>query len=191
MAKSAQHEEEYLLIEKILEGKQDLYKILVERYSSMVFHVVRRFEKDSDEVEELAQEIFVKAYEKLRQFNENSKFSTWLYTIAMNHCRDYAKNVRRKNHRISEMDSGFLDSNYTEQQTPHLKMEIKEWGQLLMKSLLQLSDDYSEPFLMKYRDGMSYKTMSEETGVSESALKVRVHRARKELKILLENEVQS
>lgn len=191
MAKSAQHEEEYLLIEKILEGKQDLYKILVERYSSMVFHVVRRFEKDSDEVEELAQEIFVKAYEKLRQFNENSKFSTWLYTIAMNHCRDYAKNVRRKNHRISEMDSGFLDSNYSEQQTPHLKMEIKEWGQLLMKSLLQLSDDYSEPFLMKYRDGMSYKTMSEETGVSESALKVRVHRARKELKILLENEVQS
>ena len=191
MAKSAQHEEEYLLIEKILEGKQDLYKILVERYSSMVFHVVRRFEKDSDEVEELAQEIFVKAYEKLRQFNENSKFSTWLYTIAMNHCRDYAKNVRRKNHRISEMDSGFLDSNYTEQQTPHLKMEIKEWGQLLMKSLIQLSDDYSEPFLMKYRDGMSYKTMSEETGVSESALKVRVHRARKELKILLENEVQS
>jgi len=191
MAKSAQHEEEYLLIEKILEGKQDLYKILVERYSSMVFHVVRRFEKDSDEVEELAQEIFVKAYEKLRQFNENSKFSTWLYTIAMNHCRDYAKNVRRKNHRISEMDSGFLDSNYSEQQTPHLKMEIKEWGQLLMKSLIQLSDDYSEPFLMKYRDGMSYKTMSEETGVSESALKVRVHRARKELKILLENEVQS
>jgi len=191
MAKSAQHEEEYRLIEKILEGKQDLYKILVERYSSMVFHVVRRFEKDADEVEELAQEIFVKAYEKLRQFNENSKFSTWLYTIAMNHCRDYAKNVRRKNHRISEMDSGFLDSNYTEQQTPHLKMEIKEWGQLLMKSLLQLSDDYSEPFLMKYRDGMSYKTMSEETGVSESALKVRVHRARKELKILLENEVQS
>lgn len=191
MAKSAQHEEEYLLIEKILEGKQDLYKILVERYSSMVFHVVRRFEKDSDEVEELAQEIFVKAYEKLRQFNENSKFSTWLYTIAMNHCRDYAKNVRRKNHRISEMDSGFLDSNYSEQQTPHLKMEIKEWGQLLKQSLLQLSDDYSEPFLMKYRDGMSYKTMSEETGVSESALKVRVHRARKELKILLENEVQS
>lgn len=189
MAISAQNEE-YQLIEKILNGKQDLYEILVERYSSMVFHVVRRFEKDPDEVEELAQEIFVKAYEKLRQFNSNSKFSTWLYSIAMNHCRDYAKNVRRKNHRISEMDSGFIDSNLTEQQTPHLKMEIKEWGQLLKKSLLQLADDYSEPFLMKYRDGMSYKTMSEETGVSESALKVRVHRARKELKTILENEVQ-
>ncbi len=190
MSESAQNEE-FRLIERILKGKQDLYETLVERYSSMVFHVVRRFEKDPDEVEELAQEIFVKAYEKLRQFNENSKFSTWLYSIAMNHCRDYAKNVRRKNYRISEMEPGFLDSNFTEQQTPHLKMEIKEWGNLLKQSLLKLSEDYSRPFLMKYRDGMSYKTMSEETGVSESALKVRVHRARKELKTLLENEVQS
>lgn len=190
MGRSVQNED-FQLINKILNGKQDLYEILVERYSSMVFHVVRRFEKDQDEVEELAQEIFVKAYEKLHQFNENSKFSTWLYTIAMNHCRDYAKNVRRKNQRLSEMESGFLDSNLIEQQTPHLKMEIKEWGRLLKQSLLKLSDDYSQPFLMKYRDGMSYKTMSEETGVSESALKVRVHRARKELKSLLENEVQS
>lgn len=190
MSKSDQNEE-FQLINKILNGNQDLFEILVERYSSMVFHIVRRFEKDPDVVEELAQEIFVKSYEKLSQFSENSKFSTWLYAIAMNHCRDYSKNVRRKNQRLSEMDSGFLDTNYVEQETPHLKMEIKEWGRLLKQSLLSLSDDYSEPFLMKYRDGMSYKTMSEETGVSESALKVRVHRARKELKTLLENKVQS
>ncbi|WP_069130151.1 sigma-70 family RNA polymerase sigma factor [Rhodohalobacter halophilus] len=90
MSKSSQNEE-YQLIEKILNGNQDLYEVLVDRYSSMVFYVVRRFEKDPDEVEELAQEIFVKAYEKLHQFKENSKFSTWLYTIAMNHGRDYAE----------------------------------------------------------------------------------------------------
>jgi len=189
MSESAEHDE-FQLIEKILAGERNSYSVLVERYSSMVFHVVRRFEKDSDEAEELAQQIFVKAYEKLDRFNQKSKFSTWLYSIAMNHCRDYAKNIRRENRRLSDMESGFLDSNLIEEHTPHLKLELSEWDQLLQKSLLKLSDDYSEPFLMKYRDGMSYKAMSEETGVSESALKVRVHRARKELKSRLENEVQ-
>ncbi|SRR6056297_802280 len=181
--------EEFQLVEKILAGKRDLYSVLVERYSSMVFHVVRRFEKDSDEAEELAQQIFVKAYERLDQFNKKSKFSTWLYTVAMNHCRDYAKNIRRDNRRFSEMESDFIDMNLTDQQTPHLKLEFSEWGKLLKKSLLELSDDYSLPFLMKYRDGMSYKAMSEKTGVTISALKVRVHRARKELKSRLENKV--
>ena len=189
MSEEAAHEE-FQLVDKILAGQRDLYSVLVERYSSMVFHVVRRFEKDSDEAEELAQQIFVKAYERLDQFNKKSKFSTWLYSIAMNHCRDYKKNIRRDNRRISEMESGFVDVNFTDQQTPHLKLELKEWGKLLKQSLYELSDDYSLPFLMKYRDGMSYKAMSEETGVSISALKVRVHRAQKELKSRLENEVQ-
>lgn len=189
MSISAQSDEEFELIEKILSGQNELYRELVDRYSSMVFHVVRGFIKDPDEVEELSQQIFVKAYEKLDRFQMDSKFSTWLYTIAKNHCRDYAKNIRRSNSRVSEMEEDFLESNYTDKQTPHLQLEQKEWGYLLNQAMKKLSDDYSGPFLMKYRDGMSYRTMSETTGVSESALKVRVHRARKELKTLLENEV--
>lgn len=181
---------EFELIDQILGGSRDRYSVLVNRYAPVVFHVVRRFERDEDEVEELAQQIFVKAYEKLGKFNKNSAFSSWLYTIAMNHCRDYAKNIRRQNKRFSEFEPDYLDNLFTEEKTPYMRLEMKEWKQLLASALDGLSAEYAEPFLYKYRDGMSYEVMSEQTGVSVSALKVRVHRARKELKCRLNKEVQ-
>lgn len=177
------------LIDQILSGNSQHYRKLVDRYSPMVFHVVRSFEKDEDEVEELAQQIFVKAYEKLSDFNKKSKFSTWLYSLAMNLCRDYAKNIRRGNKRLSEMEPDYMDSQMSDERTPYLRLEVKEWKQLLNKAMQKLSKDYSDPFLFKYRDGMSYEAISQQTGVSVSALKVRVHRARKELRTLLQNEV--
>ncbi|MDX1591060.1 MAG: RNA polymerase sigma factor [Balneolaceae bacterium] len=190
MNSDEQKKSEFELIDQILRGSRDRYKVLVDRYAPVVFHVVRRFEKDEDEVEELAQQIFVKAYEKLENFNKNSAFSSWLYSIAMNHCRDYAKNIRRQKKRFSEFEPGYLDTIFTEEKTPFMHLEMKEWKELLKKALDGLSAEYSEPFLFKYRDGMSYEVMSQQTGVSVSALKVRVHRARKELKYRLKKEVQ-
>jgi len=189
MDKDLLHKPESELIDKILNGSNENYRVLVDRYSPMVFHVVRKFERDDDEAEELSQQIFVKAYEKLESYNRESKFSSWLYSIAMNHCRDYAKNIRRSNKRFSEMEPGYIELQAGDEKTPHLNLEVKEWKYLLKQAMLKLSSDYKEPFLMKYRDGISYEVMSEQLGVSVSALKVRVHRARKELKSILEKEV--
>jgi RNA polymerase sigma-70 factor, ECF subfamily len=191
MADATQKESEFDLIRVITGGDGSGYRTLVERYSPMVFHIVRRFEKDEDEVNELAQQIFVKAYEKLHQFDMKSAFSTWLYRLAMNHCRDYAKNIRRSNRNFSEMEPDFVENSLSEEQTPYLRLEMKEWRSLLDAAIDKLSTDYAEPFLWKYRDGISYEVMSEQTGISVSALKVRVHRARKELKAQLDKEVSS
>lgn len=187
--KTTDQKTEQKLIRQILEGQQDCYEILVKRYSPMIFHVVRGFEKDEEEVRELAQQIFVKAYEKLESFRMDSKFSSWIYRLALNHCRDYAKNIRRQDKRVSEMESGVVERSMSDEFTPHLKLEMKEWKQRLKHALGKLAADYSEPFLLKYRDGMSYEAMSEQMGVSVSALKVRVHRARKELKEIIEKQV--
>lgn len=184
-------ESEFTLIDEILDGSSNRYRVLVDRYSGLVFHVVRRFQKDEDEAKELSQQIFVKAYEKLNKFDQRSSFSTWLYQLAMNHCRDYAKNIRRKNRRFSEMEPEFEDSIESTEFSPYKNIELKEWKNLMTEAIKKLSVDYSEPFLLKYRDGISYEVMSEQMGVSVSALKVRVHRARKELKERLDNEVQS
>lgn len=189
MANSTQKELEFELIRQITDHDSSGYKILVDRYSPIVFHIVRRFEKDESEVNELAQQIFVKAYEKLIQFDMKSAFSTWLYRLAMNHCRDYVKNVRRGNRNFSDLDSAFIEKNLSDERTPYLNLEIKEWKKLLDSAIGKLSSDYAEPFLWKYRDGLSYKAMSEQTGISVSALKVRVHRARKELKEQLDKKV--
>jgi RNA polymerase sigma-70 factor, ECF subfamily len=189
MDKNERNKSDNRLIQGVLSGEKHLFSELINRNASMVFHIVRRFEKDPDESEELAQQIFVKAYEKLNSFNENAKFSTWLYRLAMNHCMDYAKNIRRQNQRFSELEEDFSETVPSEQQTPYLKLEMKEWKRVLELALGKLSNNYSEPFLMKYRDGLSYQVMAEQTGLTVSALKVRVHRARKELKDLLQKEV--
>ncbi|MGF1671930.1 MAG: RNA polymerase sigma factor [Balneolaceae bacterium] len=175
------------LIHEILNGNRELYRVLVDRYSPMVFYVVRTYEQNEDEVKELGQEIFVKAYERLNKFRGNSKFSTWLYSLASNHCRDYVKNIRRSNIRFSETEDGYMENIMTEENTPDKKMEALEWSSRLNKALDKISVEYSEPLLLKYRDGLSYESISEQLDVSVSALKVRVHRARKELQSILGN----
>jgi RNA polymerase sigma-70 factor, ECF subfamily len=179
-------DDEYGLIEQILKGQADRFRILVDRYSPMVFHIVRGFEKDDDEVRELAQQIFVKAFEKLESFNRASKFSSWLYSLSMNHCRDYAKNVRRQDSRFSEMDYDQLQARMSDSSDPHRDLEKKQAALIMAESIEKLKTEYSEPLLMKYRDGLSYNAMSKRLGVSVSALKVRVHRARTELKSIIE-----
>jgi RNA polymerase sigma-70 factor, ECF subfamily len=187
MKKDSWTDDEYRLIEEIRNGKTDQYRIIIDRYSPMVFHIVRGFEKDADEVKELAQQIFVKAFEKLDRFHHESKFSSWLYSISMNHCRDYAKNIRRSNNRFSEMEEGYLDSVMIESSNPQKDLIKKQSIDQLYRGIDKLKEEYSEPLLMKYRDGLSYKVMSDRLGVSVSALKVRVHRAREELKSIVEN----
>ncbi|HMB98294.1 MAG TPA: sigma-70 family RNA polymerase sigma factor [Balneolaceae bacterium] len=174
------------LISDILAGNRNKYRIIIDRYSPMVFHIVRSFEKDEEEVKELGQQIFVKAYEKLDSFKGNAKFSTWLYSLALNHCRDYAKNIRRSNIRFSETEEGYLENSMIEEEKADSNIEAVEMNSALYNAIKRLSEEYSEPLLLKYRDGMSYQTISERLNVSVAALKVRVHRARKELKQLIE-----
>lgn len=137
----------------------------------------------------MVQEIFVKAYTKLDSFENRAKFSTWIYSLALNYCRDYAKNIRRNNSRFSDLEESFIDGRPSDELQPDEMMEQEEAEGALFQAIENLSVEQSEPLLMKYRDGMSYKAISEQTGLSESALKVRVHRARQELKRSLDREV--
>lgn len=172
---------EFKLIQDILDGKQDRYRILVNRYASMVFSIVGKFVDRQADREELAQQIFVKAYERLDSFKRQSKFSSWLYTLARNHCLDYAKNVRRSNKEFGEMESQELEANMKVEDLPDDDIEKQEERAILKKALSVITPIHAEAFLMKYRDNMTYKAMSQRLEVTESALKARVHRARKEL----------
>lgn len=180
-------EGEFQLIEGILNGRSEDYRMLVDRYAPMVFHLVRRFVSDEDEVEELAQQVFVKAYEQLERFHGDSKFSSWLYMIAKNHCRDYVTDIRRKNQRFSEMDDHALKAQLVDEGNPELALERDESMLVLEEALEYIGRDYAEAFLLKYRDEMTYKAMSLRLDTSVKALKVRVHRARKALKEYFEN----
>lgn len=168
-------------VRRVREGTREAFRPLIERYEGMVYGLVNRFSDRSSEREDLAQEIFIRAYERLDQLEDPSRFSSWLYAMTLNHCRDYAKNIRRQTYVMSETEeeedgrpgpgSSVLDRLVTEEANDRL------WD-----ALEELDPKYLVPLLLKYRDGLSYAVISDQLEVSVSALRVRVHRARKRLR---------
>lgn len=179
-------QEEFQIVEAVLDGHKHRYRELVDRHAPLVFEIVNRFVNQRDEAEELAQEIFVKTYEKLSSFNKQSKFSSWLYSIAYNHCRDYAKNIRRRHISINQLKEYDSREPLNFHNSPETDIEKDESITLLKQGLNEINRDYAEAFLMKYEAGMTYKVMAQRLGASKGALKVRVFRAKKELKAFIE-----
>lgn len=170
---------------RVQNGDRSAFQILVERYEGMVFDLAHQYADSSEAAEDLAQDVFLNAYRRLDDLQDPDRFASWLYGIALNRGRDYAKNVRRETYPFSrsEQDEAVIRDNGTASQDDQLVAD--EMGDQLWEALDELSPTYATPFLLKYRDGLTYKAMSKRLDVSVSALKVRVHRARKKLRTLL------
>jgi len=168
-------------------GDRDAFRVLVERYEGMVFDLTHQYGDSPEDAEDLAQDVFLRAYDRIDTLKSPDRFASWLYGIALNRCRDYAKNVRRETYAFSRTEREDEDAVTADAQPAQDEQLVaKERGDQLWGALEELSPTYATPFLLKYRDGLSYKAMSKRLDVSVSALKVRVHRARKKLRILLE-----
>jgi RNA polymerase sigma-70 factor (ECF subfamily) len=157
----------------------------------MVFDLAHQYADTPEDAEDLAQDAFLRAYRRIGDLKNPDRFASWLYGIALNRCRDYAKNVRRETYafsRTEEQEDADALPGKTRAQDEELMSE--ERSEQLWAALDELSSTYATPFLLKYRDGMTYKAMSKRLDVSVSALKVRVHRARKKLRTLLDDRYE-
>lgn len=171
---------------RVQEGNHDAFQVLIERYEGMVFSLTHQYADSPEDAEDLAQDAFIKAYQRIGDLKNPDRFASWLYGIALNLCRDYAKNVRRDTYAFSHTDHEDADLLAHDIEAQDEQLVADERGKELWAALEQLSSTYATPFLLKYRDGLTYKAMSKRMDVSVSALKVRVHRARKKLRTLLE-----
>lgn len=178
------------VVRRVRDGERDAYRLLVDRYAPMVFGLVRRHCDEPAEVEDLAQEIFIRAYEGLPDFRGDASFSSWLYRIALNRCRDHAKSARvERESSIEAMEeaSGRRPRSLSaDVPTPEDDLERSERARRIRRALDELGPDYAVPFLLKYEQGLSYQEMAEMMDATAGALKVRVHRARTRLRSLLE-----
>ncbi len=163
------------LVRRILAGETDLYRILVERYrrefgryASAMLH------GDSDDAADALQEAFIRAFDSLASCRDPDRFKAWLFRIVSNQCHNVRK--RRRDHLSLDRVEGPAN-NPTEQD-----LTRKEIGAAVGDALGKLSSEQREAFVMKHVDGRSYAEMAELMGVGEDALKMRVHRAREELK---------
>lgn len=174
------------IVRRVQGGQREAFQVLIERYEGMVFDLTHQYTEAPEDAEDLAQDAFIKAYRRIEDLKNPDRFASWLYGIALNLCRDYAKNVRRETYAFSRTDQEGEDLLAQDTEAQDEQLMANEQSKELWAALGELSSTYATPFLLKYRDGLTYKAMSKRLDVSVSALKVRVHRARKKLRALLE-----
>ncbi len=168
--------EEKILIERIKIGEHNLYAQLVDHYSDIIFNLIYKVVGVRADAEELAQDVFVKAFFSLDKFRGESSFSTWLYRIAYNLA---ISKSRLKKRFFLSLDN--LSFNKTEEldDADHL---LREENFVLLEEALE-SLDIQERFLVVsfYKDDKSLKELSEITGITVSNLKIKLFRTRKKL----------
>src|SRR5687767_3484614 len=173
------------IISRVLQGDKNAYADLVDRYQNYVFTLALRFTKNREDAEEVAQDIFIKAYRGLADFRGNSKFSTWLYTIVNNTCITFLRKKRLVTHSLDNenvfglavnQDSG-LSANQVEQ-----KSKIA----MVSKAIALLGPDDAEVITLFYKAEQSLEEIARILGVEANTAKVRLHRARTRLKEKME-----
>ena len=172
------------LVEATLAGDDDAFSELVRRYKPKVFRLAARFVRDNDELDDICQEAFIKAYHNLKKFRGDAPFEHWLTKIAVNVCYDMLRKQSRKRDNVP-LDS--VDFSIGEPQSPSISSGSEAWD-VLKNAFVKLSPEDRLVITLLNLEEKSVRETASLTGWSEANVKVRAFRARKELKRILEDE---
>jgi RNA polymerase sigma-70 factor (ECF subfamily) len=179
---------EHELIRSARAGDQDAFAELVMSHADRVYGALRRFGLDPDEADEVAQEVFVRAWRGLARFEERSQFSTWLYRIAFNEAQ--RRLSRRPPPRAEPVPDREHDSILALPESPQLGPDAqtldREFERTLERALDELPADWRAAVVLRDIEGLSTHDAAGVVGVREAAFKSRLHRGRMQLRALLE-----
>ena len=178
-----------LYITKVINGDTNAFAYLVDTYKNMVFSLAYKMTKNREEAEEVSQDTFIKAYKNLAKFKGDSKFSTWLYRIAYHACLDAIKKNKKNNNTFEINEITFNQIKSVDDILQGI--ERKERATIMNDCLLKLPQDERSLIWMFYYDELSLKEIIEVTKLSEANIKVKLHRARKKLLVIVEKNVES
>ena len=171
--------DEAALVRASLRGDTEAFGVLVSRHAGSILSVTTRMLGATADAEDVAQEAFVSAYRALSTFQFESKFSTWLYRIAVNKCKDVLRTRRPDTVSLDATDDERPAAwEPADEETPHWELEQIELAWELDKSIHALPDLYRESFVLKHIEGLDYDEMSAILGVHRDTLKMRVYKAR-------------
>src|SRR6476646_8229313 len=173
------------IINKVVKGDQNAYAILVERYQNYVFTIVLRYVKSREDAEEVAQDVFIKAYRSLAAFKGDSKFSTWLYTVTTTTCITFLRKKKLEvhsldNERVFEVADS-VDSGMSANQ-----IEQKSRVNMVNEAIKMLSPDDAQVITLFYKGEQTLEEIAQIVGKEPNAVKVQLHRARGRLKEKME-----
>lgn len=156
-----------------------LFGKLYDRYAKLVYNKCYGFAKSEDEAEDLTQDVFLQLFIKLRTFKGKSKFSTWLYSFTYNFCVNYVNRNKQRKIRDKSVQVENSEHKLTEEVPDESLYEMK--ADKLKKALEQISPEEKSILLLKYQDGASIKELVTLMELGESAVKMRLKRAKERL----------
>ncbi len=189
---------DYELVKRFLKGDEQAFNQLVLSYQNRVYGLCYRFLGNLDEAEEVAQEVFLTVYRSLRDFRGESRFSTWLYRVTVNHCKNRVKYLGRRGYFQSDSIEEPVDTGEGELQkqfvddepNPYELLARRELSELIEKKIMELDEDHRAVILLRDIEGLSYQEIAQVLGLKEGTVKSRIHRARAELKAKIEKELK-
>jgi len=178
-------EDEYY-IEQVLNGHTAAYRQLVEKHQDFVYTIVKKIVNAAEEAEEVAQDVFVKAYKKLPDFRGTAKFSTWLYRIAYNSSISHS---RKRRIEFLSADEQVVE-NYSEDDLMQdiMGLSVQEQKSLIHDAMSTLPQTDSLIVTLFYFHEKDLDEISEIVGMTHNNVKVKLHRIRKKLLIKM-NEI--
>ncbi len=184
MKDSAALEDDRQLARRAQDGDQTAFASLIDRYSERLFNMLLQMcNGNSDMASELTQEAFVRAYERLSQFDGASSFYTWIYRLARNRAID----IRKRKKPIASDPHEMHDPGH--QDDPGSQMQQNEMQNIVQGALQELDDEQREIILLRDFDGHDYAHIASLLDIAEGTVKSRLSRARKALRTIIENNV--
>lgn len=175
-------------------GDEKAFSEIVSHNQKKVFNIAYRMLGNLEEARDMAQEVFISVFESIKDLREEIKFDAWLTQVTLNHCRNRWKYLKRRKY----FDSDSLDDPVETEEgnmaktivdpsdNPETLYEKKSIQQFIQRGLLKLKEDQRELIVLRDLQGFSYEEMGELLGLPEGTIKSKLHRARMDLKKILE-----
>jgi RNA polymerase sigma-70 factor (ECF subfamily) len=171
------------LVERVQRGDKAAFDLLVAKYQRKIFRLLSRLIRDQAEVEDIAQEAFIKAYRALPNFRGDSAFYTWLYRIAINTAKNHLVSQGRRAPTTTEADieeaETFDDGDHLRDlNTPESMLLTKQVGEAVNRAIDQLPEDLRTAIVLREIEGLSYEEIAESMSCPIGTVRSRIFRAR-------------
>jgi len=183
------------LLKRLLDRDERAFRELVEAHRDRVFNITYRMLGDRAEAEDVAQEVFITVFKSIDSFRQESKFSTWLYRVAVNHCKNRIKYLARRHDRkreelneTSEQVNGVAQPSLRAGQ-PDRALEGIQMEVLLQEAIKSLDPEHREVVILRDIEDLSIEEICEITKLPDGTVKSRLHRARLALRKKLQRHV--
>jgi len=172
-------DDDYSIIRQFIEGDKSAFQVLVKRHKDKVRNIIYITMNNSALVDDIAQDVFITVYRNLKFFRFESQFTTWLYRITVNKCKDYLRriNVRKI---FSPIEDGYEVSEYS------IPVEHNDISKIVMDAISKLPAKLRMPLILKDIEGFSYQEISETLNCEMGTVKSRIFRGREKLKEILQ-----